>query len=80
MRVLTLARREAVALDAVSIRDDGSLEGPSTNAAGEGGALLIAQLLGLLMTFIGEALTISLLNEIWPELLTADLKPGKEMG
>ena len=79
MRALTLAKREAGALDALLVRDDGSLEGPSANAAGAGGALLIAQLLGLLMTFIGEALTMSLLNEIWPELLTADLKSGKEM-
>jgi hypothetical protein len=79
VRALTLARREADTLDAVLVRDDGSLDGPAIDAAGPGGALLIAQLLGLLMTFIGEALTMSLLHEIWPELLTADLKPGKEL-
>jgi hypothetical protein len=79
VRALTLARREVIALDAVLVRDDGSLDGPTLNAAGPGGVLLIAQLLGLLMTFIGEALTMSLLHEIWPELLTADLKSGKEL-
>ena len=79
VRALTLARREVSALDAVLVRDDGSLEEATFNAAGPGGALLIAQLLGLLMTFIGEALTMSLLHEIWPELLIADLKSGKEI-
>jgi hypothetical protein len=77
VRALTLARREVSVLDAVLVRDDGSLDGPTIDAAGPGGALLIAQLLGLLMTFIGEALTMSLLHEIWPELLAADLISGK---
>ena len=29
--------------------------------------ILIAQLLGLLFTFIGEALTLRLLRDVWPE-------------
>jgi hypothetical protein len=35
-------------------------------AAGEGGIILIARLLGLLLIFLGEALTLSLLRVTWP--------------
>jgi hypothetical protein len=34
--------------------------------AGEGGIILIARLLGLLRSFLGEALTLSLLRNVWP--------------
>jgi len=34
--------------------------------AGEGGIILIARLLGLLRSFLGEALTLSLLRNAWP--------------
>ena len=34
---------------------------------GEWGVILIAQLLGLLFTFIGEALTLQLVQDVWPE-------------
>jgi hypothetical protein len=78
VRALTLAKREGGALDAVEVKDDGSLEGLAAGTPGLGGTLLIAQLLGLLMTFIGEALTMRLLHEIWPELLDADLKSARE--
>ena len=35
-------------------------------AAGEGGIILISRLLGLLLIFLGEALTLSLLRVTWP--------------
>jgi len=34
--------------------------------AGEGGIVLISRLLGLLLMFLGEALTLSLLRVTWP--------------
>jgi hypothetical protein len=34
--------------------------------AGEGGIILIARLLGLLLVFLGEALTLRLLRNAWP--------------
>jgi len=34
--------------------------------AGEGGVILIDRLLGLLRIFVGEALTLSLLRNVWP--------------
>jgi hypothetical protein len=44
--------------------------GPKTemdkDRAGEAGTILIARLLGLLLIFLGEALTLSLLRVTWP--------------
>jgi len=79
-RALTLARREAPGLGTVSVKPDGSLDGLDGLAYGEvsdAGIALIAQLLGLLATFIGESLTLSLMHDAWPELPTDDTNPGK---
>jgi hypothetical protein len=72
-RALTLARADAPSLSAVQVGADGSLRGldelePQINKeqAREGGALLIAQLIGLLLTFIGEGLTLRLVQDVWP--------------
>jgi len=63
-RALTLARAEAPSLSAVQVAADGSLRGLDELAsqtdkeqARDGGAILIAQLIGLLLTFVGEGLT-----------------------
>ena len=73
-RALTLARAEAPSLSAVQIAADGSLKGLGElepqidkDQAGEGGAILIAQLIGLLLTFIGAGLTLRLVQDVWPE-------------
>jgi predicted transglutaminase-like cysteine proteinase len=39
-------------------------------------ALLLAQLLGLLVAFIGEDLTLRLVREVWPKLSLNDLDLG----
>ena len=63
-RALALARAEAPILGAVQITADGTLQGLDElgrqidkDQVREGGVILIAQLLGLLLTFIGEAMT-----------------------
>jgi hypothetical protein len=73
-RALTLARADAPSLSAVHVGADGSLNGldepePQINKeqAREGGALLIAQLIGLLLTFIGAGITLKLVQDVWPE-------------
>ncbi len=73
-RALTLARAEATSLSAVQVAADGSVKGLDELAAqtgkeqaSDGGAILIAQLLGLLLTFIGEGLTLRLVQDVWPE-------------
>jgi hypothetical protein len=73
-RALTLARAEAPSLSAVQIAADGSLKGLDElepqigkEQAMDGGAILVAQLIGLLLTFIGEGLTLRLVQDVWPE-------------
>jgi hypothetical protein len=71
-RALTLAKAEVPSLNMVSVRADGSLEGfegieASEAVAGQAGASLVAQLLELLTTFIGEALTLRLIRDSWPD-------------
>lgn len=73
-RALALARAEAPSLYRVQVLTDGSLQHleelePLTDRHqnGEEGIILIAQLLGLLNTFIGTALTLRLLKDIWPD-------------
>jgi hypothetical protein len=80
-RALTLAKPEAPSLSVARVAADGSLQGlgeiePQIDTdkdravvypAGEGGIILIARLLGLLRTFLGEALTLSLLRNAWPD-------------
>jgi len=73
-RALMLARAEAPSLSAVQVAADGSLKGLDELAsqtgkkqARDGGAILIAQLIGLLLIFIGEGLTLRLVQDVWPE-------------
>ena len=79
-RALTQAKSEAPGLWAAQVAADGSLQGlgefePQGDMdsglsgefpAGEGGIVLISRLLGLLLMFLGEALTLSLLRVTWP--------------
>jgi hypothetical protein len=73
-RALTLARAGAPCLSAVQVAADGSLEGLDElgrqidkDQVREGGVILISQLLGLLLTFIGEAMTSRLVtSEVLP--------------
>ena len=74
-RALALANAEVAWLRAVHVKSDGSLEGLDELAAQvdpkeitEGSVILIAQLLGLLVAFIGENLTLRLVHEVWPQL------------
>jgi hypothetical protein len=74
-RALTLAAAENPWLRAAKVNADGSLEGweqlPAPVAPDrfrEGGVVLVAQLLGLLVAFIGENLTVRLVSEVWPKL------------
>jgi hypothetical protein len=58
----------------VMVREDGSLEGlegiaqsQEAGAAEEAGLVLVAHLLELLVTFIGEPLTLRLVRDKWPD-------------
>ena len=79
-RALALARTEVPSLIAARVAEDGSLHGlgdlehqiendkdrAAESATGEAGIILIAHLLGLLLLFLGEALTLNLLRVAWP--------------
>jgi hypothetical protein len=80
MRALVLAAAEAPWLQCLQVAIDGSLEAetPSLEALGpnharEGGIVLVAQLIGLLVAFIGERLTLQLVHEVWPKLPAGEL-------
>jgi len=84
-RALALARAEVPGLNVVQVSADGSLKGLNelgpqrdNGLTDEGGAILIAQLLGLLLTFIGEGLTLHLVQDVWPESAFDERDSGKE--
>jgi hypothetical protein len=69
LRALTLAKREDPGLGALQVNADGSLEDGGLNGnthEAEGGILLVAHLIGLLFSFIGETLTLRLMQDVWP--------------
>jgi hypothetical protein len=74
-RAVTLAKREAPALERLRVGADGTLGGcnelqgelDTADAARHGGVVLLAQMLGLLVTLIGEPLMLSLVREAWPD-------------
>ena len=70
-RALTLAKHEAPMLSVVQVKGDGSLDGFEGDII-DANTVLIAYLLNLLITFIGEPLTMRLLHDVWPQLSGAD--------
>ena len=73
-RALALTNDDARWMKAIHVKADGSLEGLdeaqaqlSETEIAEGEVILIAQLIGLLVIFIGEELTLRLVQESWPD-------------
>jgi hypothetical protein len=73
-RALALAGAEVPWLRALQINSDGSLKGLheleaklDSRVVTEGQVVLLSQLLGLLVTFVGPALTLQILQDIWPK-------------
>jgi len=83
LRALTQAKSEAPGLWAVKVEADGTLQGLGENRpqpvefqpqigadmdqASEEGVIFIARLLGLLLVFLGEAITMRLVQSVWPD-------------
>ena len=83
-RALVLTNADVPWLRAVHVKTDGSFEGFEELGAQidpdeflEGCVLLLSHLLGLLVAFIGEELTLRLVHEVWPELSPSNLVLGK---
>jgi len=73
-RALALAASEVPWLESVQVRPDGSLEGLDEAGRRQGpgqdreaAAVILARLLGLLVTFIGEPLTMQQVSAAWPD-------------
>ena len=84
-RSLALASAEVSWLRAAQAHADSDMEGLEALAADldpaelfEGRVVLLAQLLGLLVAFIGPSLTSRLIGEIWPEVPLKERDFGKE--
>jgi hypothetical protein len=82
-RALSLARVEQPWLGGIQIGSDGSIEySPdvemqmTTDKAIDGGTALVTHLLILLVTFIGEALTFRLVQEVWPKAAIGESNPS----
>lgn len=80
-RALTLAKSEDPGLGPVRVAADGNLEGMSgvesainaeKDRVHEGVVVLIARLLGLLLLFLGEALTMNLIRDVWSDAALDD--------
>lgn len=71
-RALLLARADVPWLEGLKAQPDGRLECVRRDIDNEelirGEVALVAQLLGLLHTFIGESLTTQLVKEAWPAI------------
>lgn len=83
-RALALANAEVPWLRAVHVDADGSFEGADKlgpqvdpDEIFEGCVILLAELLGLLVAFIGEELTLRLVLEVWPKLPLKQLDFGR---
>jgi hypothetical protein len=68
-RALALAKSQSYSLSAVQVTANGGLRGLSevesqTGEDGEAGIILIAQLLGLFLAFLGEATTLRLIEDL----------------
>ena len=84
-RAVALAKAEIPSLVAVQVRADGSLEGldgigqdSDVGADGQAGVVVVAQLLGLLVTFIGEPLMLRLVRDAWPNASVVGIDTGSD--
>jgi len=79
-RALALARAEVPALQSVTVKPDGTIVGleeiafNSRDAGIEATVAITANLLLLLVTFIGEPLTFRLISDAWPDVPLEKMK------
>ena len=79
-RALAMARSLSPSLASVRVRPDGSLEGFVETEQGQdedAGAIVLAQLLGLLATFIGEPMMLRIVHDAWPDATRAEAETDR---
>ncbi len=84
-RALTLAKAEFPQLAPTRVGADGCVEGLTqvqpplgTREAAQAEIALIAHMMALLCTFLGEALALRLIQNVWPDASLNDSDYGKE--
>jgi hypothetical protein len=82
VRAMTLAKAQSPGLASVQVKPDGRLEGSgdlgSHAEIAEAGVVLTAELLGLLAAFVGEAFTLNLVLDVWPDFPVFNKEPREE--
>ncbi len=85
-RALTLTKPEFPQLELAKVNADGHLEGMaeirmslSTQEAAQMETALVAHIVELLCTFLGEILTIRLLQDVWPDASFNESNSRKEI-
>jgi hypothetical protein len=80
-RALAVASAEVPWLAALQVDAEGALAGwdqpeaqVKTKVLTEGGVAVVAHVLGLLVAFIGDNLTLRLVRDVWPNVSFEDLK------
>jgi hypothetical protein len=83
-RALVVAQADDPWLHTVQVEDDGTLSARDEAAAlknpeamARGSVVLVSHLLGLMVAFIGEALTLRLVLQVWPTLSFDELDSRK---
>jgi len=78
-RALVLAKAEVPWLSVVRVNGDGTLDKLDElerqidqKQLIQGSSVLLAELFGLLVNFIGAALTLGMVREVWPEIVVND--------
>ena len=84
-RSLALTKKEIPGLHTVQVNGDGALDGlnkleiqDSPDDFLEGSVVLLAHLLGLLVVFIGESLTLRIMDGVWPNSSLTDLEISRK--
>jgi len=69
-RAVVIAKSETASLETLQVRLDGSLEGLRESGQMDAmtGIAVLVHLLSLLVTFIGEPLTLVVVSDAWPDL------------
>lgn len=84
-RALAVSNGEAAWLRAIHVKPNGSLEGlkemetqVSRSQFIESSVVLLENMFGLLVAFIGEGLTFHIISDIWPKVSLENLNVGQE--
>lgn len=78
---LVLAKQEDPVVEQLSMDQSGALEWgnqPELSSRARATEILLTKLIQLLITFLGETVTLRLLQNVWPELSIVDSNPGTE--